>query len=27
VAGYSAYFAELNRRTQDEIINRTEMVL
>jgi formate C-acetyltransferase len=27
VAGYSAYFAELNRRTQDEIISRTEMVL
>ena len=27
VAGYSAYFTELNRRTQNEIINRTEMML
>jgi len=27
VAGYSAYFTELNRRTQDEIINRTQMLL
>ena len=27
VAGYSAYFTELNRRTQDEIINRTELQL
>ena len=27
VAGYSAYFNELNRRTQDEIINRTELTL
>ena len=27
VAGYSAYFNELNRRTQNEIINRTEMTL
>ena len=27
VAGYSAYFTELNRRTQEEIINRTEMQL
>jgi len=24
VAGYSAYFTELNRNTQDEIIARTE---
>jgi pyruvate formate-lyase/glycerol dehydratase family glycyl radical enzyme len=27
VAGYSAYFTELNRRTQNEIINRTELRL